>query len=320
MDRIVLVTADLSPGGAERVMVTLADNFAQRQNLEIHLVCLIRGNLFYSLHPKVLLHLPGFNYKSYPKLVAYIKAFFYLRKKLKDIKPTSYLSFGGRYNSLCILAGIGLKSKSFVSDRSRPGISYGRLFDILNRFIYPYSKGIVAQTSKAKQYHLSQFQHNNIRIIGNPITDFYDSSLQRRNVILNVGRFIRSKNQQFLIDVFDEIDPDDWELWLAGEGPFLEACMKHSKLLKSANKIKFLGNVKDVKAIYNSSRIFAFTSTSEGFPNALGEALSAGLVCISFDCNAGPSDMIEDGVNGFLIQEFDRVKFSQKLLELVLNS
>lgn len=320
MNRIVLISADLSPGGAERVMATLANNFAQRQDIEVHFVCLVQGKLFYSLDTKVFLHLPNFNYRRYPKYIAYIKAFFYLRKKLKDINPTSYLSFGGRYNALCILAGIGLKSKSFVSDRSRPGISYGRVFDILNRLVYPYAYGIIAQTSRAKQFHLSQFKHDNIKVIGNPIPDFYDSSFPKKNVILNVGRFIPSKNQQFLIDVFDEIIQEHWELWLVGDGPFLETCKEYSNTLKSADRIKFLGNTEDIKMVYNSVRIFAFTSTSEGFPNALGEALSSGLACISFDCNAGPSDLIEDGINGFLIPEFDRIKYSQKLLKLMINS
>ncbi|RZS98460.1 glycosyltransferase [Cecembia calidifontis] len=317
MQKIVLITSDLSPGGAERVMATLANNFAQRLDIEVHLVCLVQGKLFYTLDSKVILHLPDFYYKRYPKFFAYLKAFFYLRKKLKDINPKSYLSFGGRYNALCILAGLGLKSKSFISDRSRPGISYGRFFNILNRLVYPYAYGIVAQTNRAKQFHLSQFKHDNIKIIGNPIPDFYDSSFPKKNVILNVGRFISSKNQQFLIDVFDEIDTDDWELWFVGDGPFLEKCKKHSDSLKSADKIKFLGNTEDIMAIYNAARIYAFTSTSEGFPNALGEALSAGLACISFDCNAGPSDLIEDGINGFLVKELDKKMFKKRLIDLI---
>lgn len=317
MNRIVLVTADLSPGGAERVIATLANNFAKRPDIQIHLVCLVQGELFYSLDSRVFLHLPNFNYKKYPKFLAYFKTFLYLRKKLKAINPKSYLSFGGRYNALCILAGLGLKSKSFVSDRSRPGISYGKLFDFLNRLLYPLSHGIVAQTSKAMQFHLSQFKHNNIKIIGNPIPDFYDASVPKKNVILNVGRFIPSKNQQFLIEVFDELNPNLWELWFVGDGPFCNTCKEYANTLKSADKIKFLGNSNDVKAIYNSSKIFAFTSTSEGFPNALGEALSSGLLCVSFDCNAGPSDLIEDGVNGFLVKELDKDMYKNKLFELI---
>jgi GalNAc-alpha-(1->4)-GalNAc-alpha-(1->3)-diNAcBac-PP-undecaprenol alpha-1,4-N-acetyl-D-galactosaminyltransferase len=317
LNKIVLITSDLSSGGAQRVIATLSNNFSSHKNYQIHLVCLIQGEVFYYINSTVNLHFPNFNYKNYPRFISYLRTLLYLRRKLKEIEPISYLSFGGRYNALCIIAGLGLKSKSFISDRSQPGISYGKFLDVVNRIFYPYAYGIVAQTLRAKYVHLSRFSHSNIKVIGNPIPDFYDSRVEERNVILNVGRFVESKNQNFLIELFDELNPDNWELWLVGDGPLLDVCKKQAMSLKSADRIKFMGKNKDVRTIYNSARIFAFTSTSEGFPNALGEAMSAGLACISFNCNAGPSDLIEDGVDGFLVNELNREVFKE-YLELLL--
>lgn len=317
MNKILLITSDLSPGGAEKVMSLLANNFVKNAEIEVHLACLVRGNFFYSIDQNVSLHIPDFNYKKYPKLIAYIKTFFYIRTIIKSVKPSSYLSFGGRYNSLCIMAGLGLKSKAFISDRSRPGISYGKFLDFLNKRFYPFSYGIIAQTEKAKEVHLEKFKHNNISVIGNPIPDLYDSSIERKNVILNVGRFISSKNQSFLIDIFSELNLHDWELWFLGDGDLKEECIHKASASNLKNQIKFFGNVKDVKYFYNSCSIFAFTSSSEGFPNSLGEALSAGLACISFDCSAGPSDLIVHGENGFLTQVLNKEEFKKYLFELV---
>lgn len=60
-------------------------------------------------------------------------------------------------------------------------------------------------------------------------------------------------------------------------------------------------------------------STSEGFPNALGEAMAAGCACIAYDCVAGPSDIIDDGINGFLIPMGNEVLFQRKLKILMEN-
>ena len=81
--------------------------------------------------------------------------------------------------------------------------------------------------------------------------------------------------------------------------------------------IKLVGEQKDVEFYYKLADIFVFTSSVEGFPNVLGEALSSGLPVVSYDCIAGPADMITNGENGFLIPVFDDEQFSQKLLYLM---
>ena len=74
----------------------------------------------------------------------------------------------------------------------------------------------------------------------------------------------------------------------------------------------------DVKAVV-VALIFAFTSSSEGFPNVIGEALSSGLPVISYDCAAGPAEMIKDGENGFLTPVFDDILFQKRLQSLIDN-
>ena len=67
------------------------------------------------------------------------------------------------------------------------------------------------------------------------------------------------------------------------------------------------------------SKIFVFASEKEGFPNVIGEALAAGLPVISYDCIAGPSEMIEDGKNGYLIPLYDDSLFKERLEYLMEN-
>ena len=84
-------------------------------------------------------------------------------------------------------------------------------------------------------------------------------------------------------------------------------------------KIILAGTQKDVESYLLRSRIFAFTSSSEGFPNVVGEAMSAGLPVVAYDCVAGPSDMVVNDRNGYLIPLFDKGAFGVKLKYLMDN-
>ena len=94
------------------------------------------------------------------------------------------------------------------------------------------------------------------------------------------------------------------------------------KIIRENNaesKVFLEGRQENVDSYYRRSKVFAFTSSSEGFPNVIGEAMSAGVPVVAFDCIAGPSEMIQDNFNGFLIPLFDYEQFSEKLVMLMRN-
>jgi GalNAc-alpha-(1->4)-GalNAc-alpha-(1->3)-diNAcBac-PP-undecaprenol alpha-1,4-N-acetyl-D-galactosaminyltransferase len=83
------------------------------------------------------------------------------------------------------------------------------------------------------------------------------------------------------------------------------------------NQIILAGNATNVSEYYNKSKIFAFTSNHEGFPNVITEAMSYGLACISTDCPYGPSEIINNNENGFLIPTGDQKALEIGLTELI---
>ena len=176
----------------------------------------------------------------------------------------------------------------------------------------------MAQTEKAKKVLYQQTGHSNIQVINNPIRPVKGDHSIKNPIILNVGRFIHSKHQDWLMNYFAELDTEGWELIFLGEGPTFKNAQEHAQKKTKQQSITVKGSVANVDDYYQSAAIFAFTSTSEGFPNALGEAMAAGCACISFDCEAGPSDLIDDGKNGFLIPEGDHGQFKEKL-QLLMN-
>ena len=84
-----------------------------------------------------------------------------------------------------------------------------------------------------------------------------------------------------------------------------------------SSNVEFCGNVRDVDKYILGSEIFAFTSLSEGFPNALLEAMSGGLACVSYDCVAGPSELIHDAESGYLVPQGNKALFATRLRELM---
>ena len=314
---ICLVLPSLTSGGMERVMSELANEFV-RMNIEVYFILLSKKPHFYELDQQIIIVEPDFTIEELGRIIFTVRNFIYLRRALKSCRAKNILTFGGRFNSFVISATLGLNKKVFVSNRSRPGISYGRFLDILNPMMYCIATGIIAQTEAAKNYEFAKTKHKNILVIGNPILKIKSNFQLKENIILNVGRFIPSKQQKLLIEIFSRTNYMDWKLLLLGDGPELEFVKSYVKETNLERHVIFAGNIKNIDDYYNRSKIFAFTSNSEGFPNVLGEAMSVGLACISFDCKAGPSELIENGKNGFLINSGNEEEYREKL-EMLMN-
>ena len=190
--------------------------------------------------------------------------------------------------------------------------------------LYPKAKGIIAQTNIAREIFRTKIASNSISVIGNPIKEIKPrDNIVRENLVLMVGRLIKTKHQDKLIELFIRISKPGWKLVIVGYDHLKQNNSEELKRIIAAYNaeeiVRLEGKQADVEAYYLKSKIFAFTSSSEGFPNVIGEAMSAGLPVIAFDCIAGPSEMIINSENGFLIPLFDYEMFQDKLEELMDN-
>lgn len=312
----MIILPSLKAGGMERVGVLLANHWATFQNIEVHLIELVGWPRFYKADDNVMHHKP-LSGKSARFMQQAFQSIWRLRKKISKIKPDALLAFGDRYNSLSVLSSLGLSASVYVSDRQNPFLSNGRLIDGLNRIFYKRANGIIAQTEKAKSIQQVKYRHNNIKVIGNPFAPPVAIKTERKHLILNVGRFGDQKNQQLLVSFFDEIQTGGWQLQFFGDGYKKSLTVEAINKSHKKDRIEIKGFDSQIIEQYQKASIFAFTSTSEGFPNALGEAMAHGCACIAFDCVAGPSDLIDGGVNGFLIPVGDHAQYKEKLQRLI---
>jgi GalNAc-alpha-(1->4)-GalNAc-alpha-(1->3)-diNAcBac-PP-undecaprenol alpha-1,4-N-acetyl-D-galactosaminyltransferase len=321
--KLCLVIPSLQAGGMERVMSELADYFVSKGGIEVHLVLYgIGREVFYPLSEKIHLHRPPFSFNKRMRLLSTLRTLFFLRRTVKVMAPEAILSFGELWNSFVLLGLMGLKWPVYISDRCSPERPYHSFHTFLRKWLYPRATGIIAQTGKAREIYFKQFRHNNIRVLGNPIREVENiEGVQKEQMVLMVGRLIRTKHQDELIELFLKIGMPGWKLVIVGYDHLKQNNLQRLQDLITRNgagdRVFLEGKQSRVDEYYARSRIFAFTSSSEGFPNVIGEAMSAGVPVVAFDCVAGPSELIRDGQNGFLVPVFDYQLFGERLETLM---
>jgi glycosyltransferase involved in cell wall biosynthesis len=321
-----LVIPSLQAGGMERVMSELAGYFCKKDEVEVHLVLYERRpELFYNVPENLIIHKPKSEFNDRLRQISSFGRLLFLRKKIVSINPDSILSFGEYWNSFVLLALLGLKYSVFVSDRCQPDKVFSRFHYILRMWLYPKASGIIVQTKVAEEIFKNLYKNSNIQIINNPIQRILPAKKsENERIVLTVGRLIRTKNHDRLIRIFSKLIAPDWKLVIVGGNALKQDGMSHlQKIINELNlcdRVILAGEQSDIGDYYRKSSIFAFTSSSEGFPNVIGEALSAGLPVVSYNCIAGPSEMIKNGENGYLVPVFDDKTFQEKLQILISDN
>jgi glycosyltransferase involved in cell wall biosynthesis len=137
--------------------------------------------------------------------------------------------------------------------------------------------------------------------------------------VIAVGRLSAEKGHAKLLEAFQPLAArfPDWELVIHGEGserPRLEQLAAH---LGVGERVTLPGWSKDVESVLREADLFVLPSRYEGFPNALLEAMAAGVASISFDCDSGPREIIRNGIDGLLVPPGDVTALTQAMASLM---
>lgn len=157
--------------------------------------------------------------------------------------------------------------------------------------------------------------------IPNPVPFFpRQISSLRSKTILALGRLEQQKRFDLLIDafaIFSKIHLD-WKLRIRGSGSEEEKLKLKVDTLGLTDKIQILDPTSNVEAEYLDASIYAMSSKFEGFPMTLLEAMAYGIPCVSFDCPNGPSEIINDGEDGFIVP-LDDIKMLASRMRLIAD-
>lgn len=310
MKNICFVTPTLKKGGMERVITVLSNQLINK-NIKVTIVCAFDNDISYEIDPRVDVI---FN-KSRNRL----RVILFLYTSLKRLKPEVVIGFSEFLNPFTIGISKLNRLKVYVSDRSNPIKKHPLRDRVLKKLTYPFADGIIAQTSFAKSIFKNKNLNKNIFVLNNPLIKINNTKLRpEKKGIIMVGRFAKTKNQKELVKIFKLTNYYEWKLYLVGDGEFKKEVEQLVVELELNKHVIFTGEIENIENYMKKCSIFAFTSLSEGFPNALSEAIAFPLSCIAYNCKAGVSDLIDNHENGFLIREGDATEFENKL-KLLMN-
>lgn len=331
-------------GGMERVLTQKANHLADLCNCEVSIITTSQAGrtTFYPLSDKVRIIDLDIDYESIMKLpiIKRIKARLKARKlhkrklskTLNELKPDITVSMFTHEMSFLPTIKDGSKkilelhfSKSFRTldaNSNQRSLIY-RLINFLTdifdrRHIIEYEKFIVLTHRDAADWGK---KYVNLYVIPNPVSvtphQITDSSQKRA---LAVGRLCAQKGFDLLINAWDMIAKDvrkGWTLDILGSGPD-ETALRELIVAKGLqSEISILTPLHDISSIYLNHSIYCFSSRYEGFGLSLMEAMAFGLAPVSFDCPCGPSEVIQDGINGFLVAQNDTSKYAKRISMLM---
>lgn len=307
MNKLVIHVDSLRRDGAERVSVNLA-KYLTAHGVRCTIVTERVAEFEYDCPEgveRISLDVHGNKYAHYFDNVAKF------RRILKEVKPDKLLVMDTPGCLLAIPAARGLGVKTVVSERNDPTHFPGKaIVARVARNLMSKADGYVFQTKGAADFY-SKFAMGKCVVIPNPL---FVADLPapveggRSHEIVAAGRLTPQKNQKMLIEAFSRIHPDfpDWILTIYGEGELRGTLEGQIAKLKLGNSVALPGNKADLLERIKTASVFVMPSDFEGMPNALLEAMSLGLACISTDCPiGGPRAVIESGKNGILTKVGD---------------
>ncbi|MGQ1785713.1 glycosyltransferase [Saccharicrinis sp. GN24d3] len=318
--KILIVLPKLTCGGTERSAAELA-NFIASSGGDVSIVLMYHKPKFYELHPKVKLIEPDVKQSEMNKYFYIFFVLYFLRLQFKNLKPD--IIFGLGYIALSLFSSLGIKSKVVISFRSSPRrVRYpnnkviNKMYEIAHRLLRCRVDGVIAQTNLAADIFRQKYKCP-IVVIPNFLRKLNEVVIEKENQIVNVGHCAFEKGQKYLIQAFAKVNAPNWKLIIVGDGPLRQDLQKLASELGVGERVVFAGYQKDVDLFLSKSKIFAFSSIIEGYPNALIEAMATPLPSVSFDCEAGPSDIIKNGKNGYLVEVGDVDMFASRLQLLI---
>jgi glycosyltransferase involved in cell wall biosynthesis len=308
---LALVISSLGAGGAERVMVSLANHWAVSGHSVTLLTFAAPGTRpYYAVDQRVTLRaLDVASTEQRLRSVGQsLRRLFMLRRALRSIQPDVVVSFLAKINIITILATRGLGVGLIVSERNNPERQVVspvwrwlrlRLYGLADGLVTP-SRGVLASLPAAVRARG--------RVIPNPV-DLPQISARPADsrTLVAVGRLVEQKGFDLLLPAFARVagNHPDWRLVIWGEGDQRAPLEAMRDRLGLTGRVALPGVTERPGQWVDDAALFVLSSRFESFGNVITEAMAAGLPVIVTDCPWGPGEIVRHGVDGWLVPPED---------------
>ncbi|EKO3743041.1 glycosyltransferase [Vibrio metschnikovii] len=324
--KITLLISSLAGGGAEGVCVNVANGLADN-GWQVDLLVLHTNNAAYleRVSPKVNLVVLGVNHARHAPLP--------LLRYIRQHKPEKMLVFNYELAVLTVMLRSLFRFKTKIIARNINTISQKRkqhvgiwrklvVKPLIDRY-YGQCDHIINQCQAMRDDLIAVFPHlaDKTSVIYNPVAKHVEdyakahdlSQIEKQDYLLCVGRLEKQKAFHYAIEGFAGIANQfpNLRLKIVGQGSLEQSLKQCAQDLGVADRVDFEGFQADMISYYLHAKATLLTSLYEGFPNVLIESITLGTPVVAFDCPSGPREIIQEGVNGYLV-EYQSVQALQK--------
>ncbi|HHR6146878.1 TPA: glycosyltransferase [Providencia alcalifaciens] len=317
MKKITFLISSLAGGGAEGVCVNIANGLAD-SGWSVDLVILHTHNATYleRVNPSVNLIVLNVNHARSASIP--------LLKYILRRKPEKILIFNYELAVLTVMLRSFFRFKvkiiarninTFSKNKTQPSSLWHRyIIKPLINYFYCKTDHIINQCQAMCDDLLTVYPQlvNQTSVIYNPVAKHIEeyalnhnlTNIVKQDYLLCIGRLENQKAFHYAIEAFSKLKDSYPELRLKiiGKGG-LEVNLQQTAInLGVIDKVDFEGFKSDIIDYYLHAKATLLTSLYEGFPNVLIESITLGTPVISFDCPSGPSEIIKQGINGYLVE------------------
>ena len=327
MKKIAIVRYNLSKiGGAEKVAINMANELSQ--NYKTYLISILLDedkSINYDISFDV--EVKSFFYGDLRVRRVIIPAMIKLRKYLINNEIDIVFSIAPATNIIIFLATLGLNIKTVFCDHHSLEFQDTSSRKIQRYIGAKFFDKIVTLTEEDKNRYRRDFSLRNEKVtsIYNWIedTDNILTYSKKSKSIITVGRMEYQKGYDYLaqiaVKVLSKFTDWEWDIYGSGNEQIKQDLITELDKGGVLSRVHFKGNVKGTDNIYPGHAIYVMTSRYEGLPLVLLEAKQYGLPIVSFKCPTGPSEIVLDKENGYLVDGYDIDSMSEKICILIEN-